>query len=169
VATSRSRPARGCTEGKKAVPKILVVDDDPTIRRVVATILSLDDFDVVEAEGGKDALRKLAQEHFDVVVLDIMMPEMSGYEVLERMAEIPSAAATPVIVLTAKEDTEGILREAESGAVDHVTKPFEPATLEEAVRRALRATGGDLEQRRQLLLRTAQVYSAMGKLRRDIE
>lgn len=149
--------------------KILVVDDDAAIRRVVATILSLDEHTVVESSGGQDALRQLKRQRFDVVILDIMMPVMNGYEVLERMSQMPACADIPVVVLTAKQDAEGIVREAAAGAFDHVSKPFEPATLEEAVRRAMSATQSEIERRRQTLLRTAEVYSEMGRLREGFQ
>src|SRR5437867_6142450 len=106
--------------------KILVVDDEPDMRTVVFHTLRTAGHAVSEAADGEEALRKLKRTPFDLVVLDIMMPRMSGYEVLEKIRALPSRAETPVVVVTAKHDPQGVIREVSSGIADHIAKPFLP-------------------------------------------
>ncbi len=146
--------------------KILVVDDDPAIRNLIVVTLKLAGHTVTEAAGGEEALGLLAKKNFDLLVLDIMMPVTDGYEVLQRLRAMSGKAGTPVIVVTAKgHDADGLLREAASGAADHLPKPFDPEDLERAVARVLDASDVDLERRRQMHSRGAEVFSAISQLR----
>ena len=111
---------------------ILVVDDDADIRTLIETVLEASGHDVTLAASGQEALNKLKRRPYELVILDIMMPTMSGYEVLEQIRAMPSRAATPVIVVTAKHDPSGVMREVRGGAIDHLAKPFLPEELEEA-------------------------------------
>jgi two-component system response regulator ResD len=147
----------------------LVVDDEIHQRTVIYHSLRAAGHSVIEAADGEEALRKLKRTKFDAVVLDIMMPRMSGYEVLERIREMPSRADTPVIVVTAKHDPEGVMREMVSGADEHVAKPFLPSELEEVVRKVLKAGRKDVEERRGKLARGADLYGAMHELRRTTD
>ena len=146
--------------------RILIVDDEPAVRSLMAVTLKLAGHTVVEAGGGEEALALLERQPFDLVVLDIMMPVTDGYEVLGRLRAMKDRAHTPVIVVTAKGfDTEGLMREAAGGAVDHLAKPFDPEELERAVERVLTASEDDLERRRKMHSRGAEVYAAISELR----
>src|ERR1043166_3710525 len=118
---------------------ILVIEDDADIRDLMEAILESAGYDVVLAADGQEGLNKLKRKAYDLVVLDIMMPTMNGYEVLEQIRAMPSRASTPVIVVTAKPDPIGVMREQKGGALDHLAKPFLPEELEEVVGRALGA------------------------------
>ena len=148
--------------------KILIVDDEADMRTVLFHTLRGAGHQVVEAHSGDEALRKIKRTRFDLVLLDIMMPAMSGYQVLEKIREMPSRAKTPVVVVTAKHDPEGLQREVAAGATDHIAKPFLPSELEDVVRRALKGGKKAAEERRRELRRNADVYGALNELRRDI-
>jgi CheY-like chemotaxis protein len=143
---------------------ILVVDDDPDIRELIQAILEAAGHDVTLAADGQEALNKLKRKPYELVVLDIMMPTMSGYEVLEQIRAMPSRASTPVIVVTAKHDPTGVMREVKSGAVDHVAKPFLPDELEDVVTRALAANRESTDERRRMLQTEAEIYGSMNDL-----
>jgi DNA-binding response OmpR family regulator len=116
---------------------ILVVDDEPALRDMLRLYLEQEGFHVVEASDGRRALYVARVEKPDLVVLDLMMPEMGGYEFLRAFAK---ESRTPVIVLTAKiEDTDKILG-LELGADDYVTKPFNVRELIARIRAVLRRT-----------------------------
>jgi CheY-like chemotaxis protein len=148
------------------VSKILIVDDEAAIRALMRATLTMAGHQVVEAAGGEEALEKVKKQNFDLIVLDIMMPVTDGYEVLERIRAIPSRAHVPVVVVTAKSyESEGIMREMTAGAIDHLTKPFDPEDLEIAVSRALTADEDQLEVKRAMMSRGANLYSAVDKMR----
>jgi CheY-like chemotaxis protein len=143
---------------------ILVVDDDADIRTLIETVLEASGHDVTLAASGQEALNKLKRRPFELVVLDIMMPTMSGYEVLEQIRAMPSRATTPVIVVTAKHDPSGVMREVKGGAIDHLAKPFLPEELEEVVERALSGTPESTDERRRALQTDAEIYGSMADL-----
>ena len=143
---------------------ILVVDDEQNIRSLVAATLELEGHSVTEAANGTEALNKIKRRQFDAVLLDIMMPEMNGYEVLEQIRQMPSRADTPVIVVTAKHDPTGLAREVERGAVDHVVKPFFPTELVGAVERAIGSAPEAVEERRRILGSDAELYGSIRSL-----
>jgi two-component system KDP operon response regulator KdpE len=116
-------------------PKILVVDDEPQIRRLLKTSLVPQKFDVVEASTAGLALKQLALETFDLVVLDLGLPDRSGIEVIE---EIRAMSQVPIIVLSVRSDEAGKVRALELGADDYITKPFGMAELVTRIRVALR-------------------------------
>jgi CheY-like chemotaxis protein len=143
---------------------ILIVDDDADIRTLIQTVMETIGHDVTLAASGQEALNKLKRRPYDLVVLDIMMPTMSGYEVLEQIRAMPSRAETPVIVVTAKHDPSGVMREVKGGAVDHLAKPFLPEELEEVVARALSGTQETTDERRRMLRTEAEIYGSMADL-----
>lgn len=104
------------------IPLILVVDDEPSVRDLIADALNLAGFKSISAAHGIEALTKLRENQIDLMILDINMPSMDGYEVLQRMQE--QGSRTPVIVLTARLDREDTKRAFELGADDFVRKPF---------------------------------------------
>ena len=114
---------------------ILVADDEPRMRKFMRMNLELEDFRVAEAANGLEALERVREDLPDLVVLDVMMPEMDGFEALEHIREISSV---PVIMLTVKADEEDKVRGLELGADDYVTKPFSPRELMSRIRAVLR-------------------------------
>jgi len=121
-------PARG---------RVLLVDDSPDILLVVNEILQ-DDYDIVLANDGPTALRLAADGNLQLVLLDLVMPGMDGYEVCRRLKADPATAAIPVIFLTAKGAAEHETRAFEEGAVDYITKPIAPGVLRARVKTHVR-------------------------------
>ncbi len=114
--------------------KILIVDDTPKNIQVVASILREEEYQMAFACNGKEALDQTKSANFDLILLDIMMPKMDGYEVCERLKADPATQEIPVIFLTAKTETASIVKGFEFGAVDYVTKPFRKEELLARVR-----------------------------------
>lgn len=114
----------------KATPaKILVVEDERDIAALIAYHLTKEGFRVRTAEGGNEALGAVAAERPDLVVLDLMLPGFSGYEVLTEMRRKPELAEVPIIVLTARREEADRIKGFELGADDYLTKPFSPREL----------------------------------------
>jgi signal transduction histidine kinase/class 3 adenylate cyclase len=110
--------------------RLLVADDDPMNRRVIRLQLAPLGFELVEAEDGADALAKLASEGpFDAILLDVMMPKASGYEVCRKLRETKNATELPVLMLTAKAQVRDLLEGFDAGANDYIPKPFSKAEL----------------------------------------
>ncbi|WP_321298626.1 hybrid sensor histidine kinase/response regulator [Marinifilum fragile] len=109
--------------------RILIVDDIPENIKVLQAILSDSSYEVQYALNGKDALMLCVADSFDLILLDIMMPEMDGYEVCRYLKSKDKTKDIPIIYLTAKVDSEDIVKGFESGAQDYVTKPFNPQEL----------------------------------------
>jgi two-component system KDP operon response regulator KdpE len=116
-------------------PRLLVVDDEPQIRRLLKTSLVPQKFEVAEASTAGAALKKLDSEEFDLVILDLGLPDRSGIEVIQ---EIRARSTVPIIVLSVRNDEAGKVRALELGADDYVTKPFGMAELVTRIRVALR-------------------------------
>jgi two-component system alkaline phosphatase synthesis response regulator PhoP len=105
--------------------KILAVDDETDLLLIIKTALSSEGFEVVTATNGPDALAMAEDEHPDLVILDVMMPEMNGFEVLQALREQPSTERVPVIMLTGLSDKEKI-RDALAAGIDYyIIKPFQ--------------------------------------------
>lgn len=116
---------------------ILVVDDNEMNRDLLSRRLRRDGHTVVIAEHGRAALDALAREPFDLVLLDIMMPELTGYEVLEIVKKDPALRHIPIVMITAATEEESIVRCLSLGADDHLPKPFNPAILRARVASSL--------------------------------
>jgi two-component system OmpR family response regulator len=108
--------------------KILIVDDDPHIRKLIRVILSDEGFTILEAEDGKDALSLLDSEKVDLIILDIMMPNMDGWDLCENIRTYYSDSL-PILMLTAKGETAQKVKGFNLGADDYLVKPFHPAEL----------------------------------------
>ncbi|MBP7558921.1 MAG: response regulator [Armatimonadetes bacterium] len=117
--------------------RVLVVDDAKPIVMVIDTNLRLAGYDVLTAYNGREALQAIREHRPDCVILDIMMPEMSGWEVLEEVRADPEIAKTQIMMLTALGDDSDISRGYELGVDMYLTKPFEPDELIEFVERVL--------------------------------
>jgi adenylate cyclase len=117
--------------------RILVVDDNESNRDLVSRRLARDGHAVETAHGGVEALSLLKDREFDLILLDILMPDMSGYEVLGRLKADPVTREIPVIMISALDEMDSIVRCIEAGAVDYMPKPFEPALLRARIRACL--------------------------------
>lgn len=109
--------------------KILTCDDEKNIVRLIQVNLERHGYEVVTAYNGRECLEKVATEHPDLILLDLMMPEMSGFEVLETLKNNPETASIPVIMLTARTQDKDVLRGWQSGVECYLTKPFNPIEL----------------------------------------
>ena len=108
---------------------IIVVDDNPDIVNIVKTILEGKGYNVMCAYSGAELFTKLKERKPDLIILDIMMPEMDGLEVLTRLKGVPETASLPVILLTAKVQYEDVLGGYKLGADYYITKPFTSTQL----------------------------------------
>ena len=115
--------------------KILAVDDERHIVRLVQINLQKEGYEVVTAENGRDALEKVKTEKPDLIVMDVMMPEMDGFEALEKLKADEETANIPVIMLTAKAQDADVFSGWQKGADLYLTKPFNPAELLTFVKR----------------------------------
>ena len=109
--------------------KILVVEDDPDARKVLSLILKLDGFGAEVASSGPEAIQMLSEALPDLVLLDVMMPDMDGYEVCAWIRANPSTAHLPVVMLSGKADPESVARGLEVGANEYLAKPIRPSSL----------------------------------------
>ncbi len=118
-------------------PKVLVVDDEPDAVEVIEFNLKQAGFDVITAPDGEEALRKARAKSPDLIVLDVMLPELDGFEVCKVLRRDPATAGVPIIMLTAKAAEVDRVVGLELGADDYVTKPFSPRELVLRVRKLL--------------------------------
>ena len=123
--------------------KILIVDDEFQMRQLLRIYLSQHDYQIDEAENGQEAYDKIMKEEFDLLILDVMMPKMDGWEAL---AEIRKISDVPVIMLTAKGSTEDKVTGLTSGADDYLVKPFEEAELVARIQALLRRSQKNEEE-----------------------
>lgn len=117
---------------------ILVIDDDPDLRLMLKAQLERKTYRVVLASSGRDGLQKAYQARPDLIILDIMMPGMDGWEVCQRLRELSSV---PIIMLTARNMKGDVVKGLESGADDYLTKPFGGAELDARIQAVLRRSG----------------------------
>ncbi len=127
---------------------ILIVDDDAALLEVTSIVLASEGYRVLTAEDGVEALRVLGREGLDLVVLDIMLPRMSGFEVLKKMRE---QSDVPVVLLTAKSQSVDKVVGLELGADDYITKPFDTKELLARIKAILRRFGRDGRSREGVL------------------
>jgi CheY-like chemotaxis protein len=118
--------------------KILVVDDDELVLIAISELLTPSGFSVTTCSNGPEALERVVSDRFDLVILDVIMPEMDGFEVCQRIRQLDSYAETPVMMLTAKSGEEDRQRGLEVGANLYLLKPISPkrliALVEEAIK-----------------------------------
>ena len=136
------------TVSKTQNPKILVVDDEERMARFIRLNLEHDGFQVIEAFRGQEAMDKIRTTMPDLVLLDIMLPDLDGFEVLKMIREISNI---PVIMLTAKGEEDDRVKGLELGADDYVTKPFSPRELVSRVKAVLRRSESILENSDEIL------------------
>ncbi|MBQ8920443.1 MAG: response regulator transcription factor [Acidaminococcaceae bacterium] len=119
--------------------KILIADDEVSIREILRVYFAKEDFQVIEAEDGQQALSKVEKESPDIVILDIMMPVLDGITACEQ---IRRRFDIPIIMLTAKDEDDDRILGLEKGADDYITKPFNPREVVARVKAVLRRSGG---------------------------
>jgi DNA-binding response OmpR family regulator len=111
------------------MPTVLVVDDDPVILRLLEVNFEMEGFTVLTASDGAAGLERAKAKMPDVVILDVMMPKMTGYEVAAALRSDPATAAIPILLVTAKAQSTDVAKGLDVGVDDYVTKPFDPMDL----------------------------------------
>lgn len=125
----------------KAPKKILIVEDEADIANLVKFYLEKEGFLTNVAKSGSEALKLLKSEHPDLVILDLMLPEMDGIEICKKVRSAPGTTFIPILMLTAKAEESDIIVGLELGADDYVTKPFSPKALVARVKALFRRLG----------------------------
>ena len=134
-------------DAQTALPeRILVVDDEPSIVDAVATVLRYEGYAVTEAASGRSALALVAESSFDLVVLDVMLPDLDGFEVTRRMRA--DGLRTPVLFLSARDEVSDVVTGLGVGGDDYVCKPFSLAEVVARTKAILRRAGGEAPERR---------------------
>jgi len=121
--------------------KIVLAEDEPQIARLIEFKLKKEGYEVIWKENGEEALKAIKADKPDLILLDIMMPVMDGYEVLRRVKEDENLKSIPVIMLTARAQEKDVVKGIDLGAEDYITKPFHPAELLARVKRILGRSG----------------------------
>ncbi len=130
--------------------RVLIVDDEPDILLMLRVNLEADGFETALAADGETALQRVAEDRFDLMLLDVMMPVMDGWGVLDAL---PTVAHPPrVIVVSAKSSDRDVTRAIESGADDYLTKPFSPGALAALVRSVVALSPDEVEAHRKARL-----------------
>jgi DNA-binding response OmpR family regulator len=117
--------------------KLLIVDDEDGVRSLVRITLDHGDYEILEATGGEEALRLVRAHHPDLVLLDVMLPDLSGIEICRIVKSDPATASTTVLMLTAKAQSADLGEAEEAGADGYFTKPFSPIALLQKVEAVL--------------------------------
>lgn len=137
--------------------RVLIIDDEAPIRLLCRVNLEVEGMDVLEAGDGRAGLEMAQRERPDVVLLDVMMPILDGWQVAERLLAEPETARIPIIFLTARAEARDYTRGLEIGGIEYVTKPFNPVELAPLVRdmvaRAARGERDDLRREKLASLR----------------
>lgn len=141
---------------------VLVVDDEPDVLLLCRVNLEFEGYRVIEASDGEEALACLAEQVPDVVLLDVMMPKLDGWAVLERIKADPRTAGVPVVMLTAKVQDHDQIRGWSAGAAEYITKPFSPLSLSQVVQDVIDTDPAEEEQRRRLVLEKLQLLRERG-------
>lgn len=122
--------------------KVMVVDDEPDIVRLVSFSLKRHGFEVVEANDGLTAITMAEEEAPDLILMDVMMPVMNGYDASKKLKENPKTQGIPIVMLSAKSQKTEMAAGIESGAMEYICKPFTPSELVEQVRKFVQAEQG---------------------------
>lgn len=109
--------------------RVLLADDDPGLRRLIGTTLGTEDFDLLQANDGEQALQIARQQHPELVLLDVNMPKLDGFEVCRHLKSEPATSGIKVVMLTARSEEVDRARGREAGADEYFTKPFSPVQL----------------------------------------
>ncbi len=131
--------------------KILTCDDEKHIVRLIQVNLERQGYEVITAFNGAECLEKVKEDRPDLIVLDVMMPEMTGFEVLDALKKDPETESIPVIMLTARAQDSDVLRGWQSGVECYLTKPFNPMELIAFVKRIFSMEEGIADEKRYTL------------------
>jgi CheY-like chemotaxis protein len=145
----RPDPGGGTGSGGRVeqAPSILIVDDEGSIRTICRVNLETDGMTVAEAADGREALERIRRQQPELVLLDVMMPDVDGWEVAAELAADPATRDIPVVFLSARASREDKVRAQELGAVGYIVKPFDPVGLGATVRDTLdRVRRGEREE-----------------------
>ena len=134
------QPLSPAVPGEARSSRILIVDDTEAIRELLSRRLAREGHRIVEAENGRSALDRIAVEPFDLILLDMMMPDINGYEVLTQLKADTRYRDIPVIIISALDEIDGIVRCIEAGAEDYLSKPFNPVLLRARIGASLEKT-----------------------------
>jgi putative two-component system response regulator len=143
-------------------PRILVVDDHPSSRMTAIALLSVEGYEVLEADSGTAALKYVVEANPDLILLDVMMPGMDGFEVCRRLKQDEQTRLTPVVFVTALNDRRARLRGIEAGGDDFLTKPFDQLELSARVKSLIRQKrlNEDLDHASQVLFSIARAVES---------
>jgi len=143
-------------------PRVLVVDDHPSSRMTAVALLSVEGYDVIEADSGPAALDMVSSGNPDLILLDVMMPGMDGFEVCRRLKQDEQTRLTPIVFVTALDDRRSRLRGIEAGGDDFLTKPFDQLELSARVRSLIRQKrlNEDLDHAEQVLFSIARTIES---------
>ena len=172
MAPHQSEPASATDSGPRPVPTVMVVDDEPQNLEVLQGFLQLEGFHVVTAEDGETALLILPASRPDLVLLDVRLPGVDGFEVCRRIKNDPATAFVPVVIVTALQGTQERLRGAAAGADEFISKPYDHTELITRVKALLRAkryhdqvTAANAQLEQRVIERTAELERALAELR----
>lgn len=149
TALCRSLLSREAGGQRRATPKVLLVDDDPTTRNLISHFLRKENFIVDKAAGGTEGLAKARSGKPDLLVLDVVVPGMNGFELLSLLKKDPETASIPVLILSSLDEEEAIVKGLEEGA-DYITKPFSPRVLVAKIKKILKDAGDHAAHHRPL-------------------
>jgi DNA-binding response OmpR family regulator len=116
------------------IKSILIVDDEPGVRDILRVNLEAEGYAVYEAGDGREAIEQVQGAAPDLLILDVMMPYINGWEVLRRLEADPATAGLPIIMLSVRAGDSDVLRGLEQGALEYIPKPFDPVVVSERVR-----------------------------------
>ncbi len=141
--------------------QVLVVEDDQPIRKLIDINLRLHNYEVTTVADGFEALQQLEKERPDLIILDIMLPKMDGWEVLRQLRQDERFQDVPVVVLTAKTQDTDIIQGWQLGADEYITKPFSPLALVKTVQMVLERTPDERKSRREREIVRAQLLRSL--------
>ncbi len=147
--------------------RVLVVDDDPTMVRLIKVNLKLNEYEVLEATSGEQALEIISKEPLDLVVLDIMMPGVDGWQVLKHIRSREETKELPVILVTAKTQDSDVIRGWELGADEYIIKPFNPLLLVEVIKMVLDRSYDERLDRRKKQKEKLEVLRNLSRAKRE--
>ena len=137
--------------------KILVVDDEENIVKLVSYNLEQEGYEIITANEGKEALAKIEQEEPDLMILDLMLPKIDGFDICRKVRKDSNSNNLPIIILSAKEEEIDKILGLELGADDYVTKPFSPRELIARVKAVLRRVDYNIEEGEKEVLKAGEV------------
>lgn len=165
--TTKSHALDAAARANAPRPCVLVVDDEPNNRRLMAAYLQAEGYEIREASGGRQALTSVVEKRPDLILLDVMMPDMDGFTIVSKLKALVGTKAIPVVLVTALTGREARLRGLEAGAEEFLTKPIDRSELTVRVRNLLRLKQITDELNQQKLLLEDRVLERTQQLRQS--